>query len=142
FTAYSTTEPLGAAERHVFRVRPDGSGVERMTTGRGWHAALVAKKTGWWVDIASDADTPSRQRMFSSSGETDLPGKAPAVDPGRYPKWEFLTIPGPDGSRLPARLLKPAGFEPSKRYPAVVYHYGGPASQVIVDRWGGRDAWH
>ena len=60
----------------------------------------------------------------------------------RCRSWEFLTIPGPDGSRLPARLLKPAGFDPSKRYPVLIYHYGGPGSQVVDNNWGGRSVWH
>jgi dipeptidyl-peptidase-4 len=41
-----------------------------------------------------------------------------------------------DGARLEARLVKPAGFDASKKYPVIVYVYGGPHSQVVRDAWG------
>ncbi len=145
FTGYPTEPLLAAAERHVVSVRLDGSSPGRLTTGRGWHAVTAAPAGGWWVDSWSDADTPPRLRLIDPDGREaafKLPSNPPKIDPASLPKFEFLTVPGPEGSTLPARLLKPEGFDPDRRYPVVTYHYGGPASQVVVDRWGGRDAWH
>src|SRR5437763_16303950 len=70
------------------------------------------------------------------------PASAAKSDTSAFANCEFLTIPGPDGSRLPARLLKPAGFDPSRRYPVVIYHYGGPGSQVVDNNWSSRGLWH
>jgi dipeptidyl-peptidase-4 len=71
-----------------------------------------------------------------------LPATASKIDTASLPKWEIFTIPGPDGSRLPARLLKPANFDASKRYPVIIYHYGGPNSQVVDNAWSARGLWH
>ena len=84
--------------------------------------------------------TPTR-RPAARCGRRAAAGRPPPLraatfDAAALPQWEFLTIPGPDGSRLPARLLKPAGFDPSRRYPVIVYHYGGPGSQVVDNAWG------
>lgn len=152
FTAFATTGiggfgGFGPADRQVLRAQLDGSVVESLTVRPGWHSAVVAPETGAWLHTWSDADTPARQAVRNLEGKETaarLPSAPPAVDPARLPKWEFVTVPGPDGLKLPARLLKPAGFDPARRYPVVVYHYGGPASQVVDNRWDtrGRTAWH
>lgn len=146
FTAFRT-EGLGAADRHILRARLDEDRWEVLTTEPGTHAAQPAPRTGAWVHAWSTADSPTRSEVRSADGSTvPLPWEPPSrYDPASLPGYEILTIPGPDGSRLPARLLKPQGFDPSRRYPVVVYHYGGPGSQVVLNRWSGsnrRDLWH
>ena len=147
-TAYATGE-LGAAERHVFEGRLDGSSFARLTHQPGWHGADVSD-TGYWAETVSDADTPPQRfvRHFEREKLDRLPYEPPAFDVATLPRWQFFTIPGPDGSRLPAQLLLPAGFDPAdseKRYPVVTYHYGGPGSQVVTNNWPAgrlRSLWH
>jgi dipeptidyl-peptidase-4 len=142
------TEGLGPIDRKVARVRLDGAGGgepswEVLTPEAGWHQALASPRTGSWVHSWSDANTPPRSEVRLASGRTAfLPNQPPKLDAAALPKWEFLTIPGPEGSRLPARLLKPAGFDPARRYPVIVYHYGGPGSQEVNNNWGARGVWH
>jgi len=142
-TAFPTAG-LGAIDRRVFRVNLNGDGWEVLTPEPGNHAAVVSPRTGAWVHTWSDADTPTRSEVRPAGGgkPVPLPSAPPTFDAAALPKWEFLTIPGPDGSRLPARLLKPAGFDPSRHYPVIVYHYGGPGSQVVANAWSPRDLWH
>ncbi len=144
------TSELGAIDRHVARIRLGGSGKsdkdswEVLTPGPGTHVAVASSRSGAWVHITSTADTVPHGEVWTASGRTPpvpLPGTGPAFDPESLPKWEFLTIPGPDGSRLPARILKPAGFDPGRRYPVITYHYGGPGSQVVDNSWAPRAAW-
>jgi len=143
------TAGLGAVDRKVARLSLNSldSDIKLwkvLTPEPGAHQALVSPKTGAWVHGWSDADTPPRAEIRMAAGGAPLPlPSSPAVfDAASLPKWEFLTVPGPEGSRLPARLLKPAGFDPSKRYPVIVYHYGGPGSQVVDNAWSARGAWH
>jgi dipeptidyl-peptidase-4 len=147
-TAYRT-EGLGPADRQVFRagLSNDSNAIwEPLAAEPGTNAAAVAPRGGGWVHTWSDADhLPVQEVRTASGGKLALPFTAPAgYDPATLPKWELFTIPGPGGSRLPARILKPAGFDPSRKYPAIMYHYGGPASQVVVNQWDGRrrDLWH
>ncbi len=75
----------------------------------------------------------------------ELPQEAPGIDRATLPEWQFLMIPGPDGSTLPARFLEPAGKRRKSGHPVIMYHYGGPASQQVVDAWSSnpvRDLWH
>lgn len=143
-TAYRT-DGMGPADRQVFRAGLGQESWEPLTSEPGTHEALVAS-TGDWVRTWSDADTPPRSEIRTASGKTvPLPYAPPSgYDPTALPKWEPLFIPGPGGVHLPARLMKPAGFDPGRRYPVIMYHYGGPASQVVFNRWDTRrrDLWH
>jgi dipeptidyl-peptidase-4 len=142
-TGYPTST-LGPIDRKIARVRLDRDGWEVLTPEPGQHQAVVSPRTGGWVHTWSDADTPPKVEVRTEEGGKTLalPTAPPKLDFASLPKWEFLTIPGPDGSRLPARLLKPAGFDPSQRYPVITYHYGGPNSQVVDNFWSPRGLWH
>ncbi len=143
-TAFHTAG-LGPAERQVLRVRFDGD-AESLTLRAGWNTARVAPRGGLWVHGWSDLGTPERQAVRRRDGSevAVLPSAPPLFDPAAVARWELFTIPGPEGAQLPARLLKPAGFDPARRWPVLMYHYGGPASQVVVNRWEGtlRGLWH
>ena len=142
------TGGLGPIDRRVARLRldaePEFNNWQVLTPEPGNHKALVSARTGAWVHTWSDADTPPRDEVQPAAGGAPipLPSTPPTFDVAALPKWELFTIPGPDGSQLPARLLKPAGFDPTRRYPVIVYHYGGPGSQVVDNAWSPRGAWH
>jgi dipeptidyl-peptidase-4 len=50
---------------------------------------------------------------------------------------EFVKLKAKNGMDLEARILKPANFDKSKKYPVMVYVYGGPHAQMIKDKWMG-----
>ena len=56
---------------------------------------------------------------------------------------EFIKVPGDDGTQLDAWLMKPANFDPAKKYPLIVFVYGEPAGTTVTNKWGGsRYLWH
>ncbi len=137
--------PLGARERRVFRVPLQGGEPREIGAGGGWNEALPAPAGGLWVHRWSSVNDPGRQVVRDDDGLeiAALPSKAPAIALETLPGWRWSSIPGPEGVPLPAAELDPpsAGAEPS---PVLVFHYGGPGSQVVADRWSGRtlDLWH
>jgi dipeptidyl-peptidase-4 len=59
------------------------------------------------------------------------------------PKPEFMTVPDAEGGTLNAWMLRPTDFDESREYPVLMYVYGGPGSQTVLDSWGGqRYLWH
>ena len=147
--------PLGAAERQVYRVPLSGGGARRLTTASGWHGAEVSPDGRFWLHTWNDADHPGWERVERLGAEGDqavvaeLPSEPPAFDPQSLPRWRFFEIDGPGGAKLPARMLVPPGVDPESPdeatpVPAIMYHYGGPGSQVVTDSWGsrGRGLWH
>ncbi len=145
FTAYGTGT-LGASERHVFTAALGGGEARQLTSSVGWHSALVSE-SGDWVHTFSDADSPPRQvvRRLGDGTSHALPNIPPMATVAALPKWRFFTLDGPEGSKLPAQIMLPSHQEPGKRYPVIMYHYGGPASQVVSQRWRDDDLrglWH
>jgi dipeptidyl-peptidase-4 len=56
---------------------------------------------------------------------------------------EFTQVDVGDGVKLSAYLMKPADFNPSRKYPILFQVYGGPGSQTVLDSWGGQQyLWH
>jgi dipeptidyl-peptidase-4 len=137
--------PLGALGRQIHRVGLDGSSAQVISASSGFHEALLSPGGRYRLDTESSAAAPARQVVRASDGRelARLPYQPPGFDASALPQREFLTIDDGAGNRLPASIIRPAGFDASKRYPAIMYHYGGPESQVVLDAWstGSRELW-
>jgi dipeptidyl-peptidase-4 len=74
------------------------------------------------------------------SDNAELKSKVAAL---ALPEPEFITVRAADGTALNGYMVKPTNFDPSRQYALLLYVYGGPGSQTVVDRWGGtRFLWH
>ncbi len=125
-------------ESHLYRVRPDGSGKVRITNEDGTHKATFSPDRRYFVDAYSNRNVLPSLALYDASGKRlatlwENPADFLAAY-GLTPR-EFVTIPAPDGFALPASLLKPADFDPSKKYPVLIHVYGGPGSPIVLDRW-------
>ncbi|MGH9144675.1 MAG: DPP IV N-terminal domain-containing protein [Vicinamibacterales bacterium] len=147
--AYLIASPGSATERFLYRTRLDGRGsVERVTPAgaRGTHGYRISPDGRWALHTFSSADVPPRVDLISLPDHTvvrtlsdnlALVAKAAVA---ATPRTEFFTVDIGGGVNLDGSMIKPAMFDPSRRYPAIVYVYGEPASQTVVDRWGGSRA--
>jgi len=132
-------------QTQLYAVPLDGGAIEQLSKPNGTHAASFAKNASVYVDSWSNTATPPQIELFRASGEkiatllvNDL------ADPQHpYARYrdaqrpvEFGHLTAADGKTpLHYRLTKPADFDPAKRYPVVVYVYGGPAAQTVLDGW-------
>lgn len=128
-------------QRHVYAVGLDGRGLTRLTREDGHHAALLAPGGGAWLETFSSVDVPTRAALRAADGRwlgvvTD--GAIPALAGRRRSPVELGSFVTADGTRLFTGLVKPPDFDPSRRYPAVLYVYGGPHAQNVLDQWDGR----
>ncbi|HRN62394.1 MAG TPA: S9 family peptidase [Luteimonas sp.] len=142
-------EPAPApTERHVHAVPLDGGAIQTLSRERGVHDASFARNASVYVDSWSNTATPPQIDLFRADGvqlatllpnELDDPQHPYAPYRAAHRPTEFGTLTAADGATsLHYSLLKPAGFDPSKRYPVVVFVYGGPATQTVTDSWPGR----
>ncbi len=125
-------------ERQIYRVRLDGSHLERLSKEPGTHTLLLSPDGRFYVETFSDYKTPPVTRLFKSDGTFLATLDAPKNHLNDYAlgKTEFVTVTAPDGIKLYARLLKPPDFDPRKKYPVIVGVYGGPEVQIVRNEWG------
>jgi dipeptidyl-peptidase-4 len=137
---YFSAKEKSPLESHLYRVSFDGSGFSRVTKQDGIHEVRMAPGAAIFLDTYSNAATPPSQRLYRVDGsllaalnENQVPQLA---DYGLSPV-EFLTIRSSDGVPLNAMMIKPPDFAPSRKYPVIVYTYGGPGVQIVLNGWGG-----
>ena len=143
---YFTATEKSPLERHLYRVGLDGSGFARITKEEGTHAMKFAPGAEAYVDTYSTNLVPPRQDLMHADG-TRLgvinENKVPALDELHLSPVEFLQVKSHDGVELNAMMIKPPNFDPAKKYPVLVYTYGGPHAQVVTNSWGGAGTlWH
>jgi dipeptidyl-peptidase-4 len=117
-----------------------------LTSGDGWNNVTMSGDARRYLLGYNDPAQPPQVSLHDASGEriawlveNRLDAShpyAPYLD--RHVLPEFGTLPAADGTPLYYQLYKPAGFEPGKRYPAVLLVYGGPTVQTVQRRWGER----
>jgi dipeptidyl-peptidase-4 len=150
--AYFTASPNSAAQRHLFEVALDKPGRARRVTPLkrdGTHSYDIAPDAGVAVHTYSALDYPPVVNLISlPNHETvrtlvtnaELRQKVAALE---LPSMEFFTVPIGGGTELDGWLFKPPGFDAELAYPVLVYVYGEPAGQTVLDRWGGTSQlWH
>jgi dipeptidyl aminopeptidase/acylaminoacyl peptidase len=144
--AYFTATKDSAAATHVYRVRLDGTELERLTERRGTHSASFDDSFRYFIDTVSDVHTPPQTWLHRTDGERVRAIEPNAVDHLRHYRLnrpEFLQVKARDGFVLEAMLIKPPDFDPTKKYPVLCYQYSGPQAPVVRDRWGGPTyLWH
>ena len=146
---FSSTEE-GPEQRHLYRVRLDGrGGVEQLTTERGTHSITMTPGTPYFIDSHSTLASPpvitlrrtdggAAVRTLVDNAQARARVRALAIrDP------EFFSFRTSDGVELRGWMIKPANFDPNKKYPVLQYVYGGPGSQLVTDAWNAsRYLWH
>lgn len=140
---YFTATEASPLERHLYRVPVHGGVVERLTREPGTHSLRAAPGCVAFLDAYSTASSIPDFRLVSAEGKLMRSlayEKPPQLDRFQLGKVQFVTLTAADGTSLHASLLRPADFNPKKRYPVVVYVYGGPHAQVVRNGWGGRTA--
>jgi dipeptidyl-peptidase-4 len=125
-------------ESHLFSVSLKGK-QHQLTMENGTHSPTVQEGGTYFIDSYSSIDVPSKTALKSTAGKV-LRELASASDPfeGTNIRKPMLgSITGPDGSTLYTRTYLPFDFDPAKKYPVLVYVYGGPHAQMVTNRWNG-----
>lgn len=144
---YYYSAEVSPAQRHAYRVRVTAGKTasrsrigrpEALTSERGVHSVRLLEDC--LIDTYSSFSNPGvclRKRLDGKTLDTLYTLSDPLED-YVFPSMEFGCVPSADGRfENHYRLLKPCGFDPSKKYPLLVYVYGGPHSQMVTDSWLG-----
>jgi dipeptidyl-peptidase-4 len=140
---YVSTE-ANPLERQLYRVGFDGGGERRITEGAGSHRISMASGCGNFLDTYSSLQSPPETTLRSSDGAQESVfrrANRTVVDEFDLKIPEIISFTGPavghEKTTLYGRLIKPPGFDPSRKYPLIVNVYGGPHDQSVRDAWSG-----
>jgi len=139
--AYFSGTERSVRDLDVYRVKLDGSGLQRLSEKAGYHAATFNASRTRYVDRWNDVTTPDQVRVYTSDGKVARVVEENRVAVlGEYdlPQPEFFTVKNRDGFVMEAVMYKPKNFDPSKKYPVYQYLYAGPHAQTVVNRWNGQ----
>ena len=143
---YFTAKEKSPMESHLYRVGMNGNGFGRITREDGTHMVNLSPSADFFVDTYSNTSQPPRQDLYRvEGGKTATLNENVVAELANYhlSPVEFSTVPAKDGTSLNCFLIKPPQFDPSKKYPVIVYTYGGPHAQVVTNAWmGGTMLWH
>ncbi|MBQ6762169.1 MAG: DPP IV N-terminal domain-containing protein [Bacteroidales bacterium] len=148
---YYTSAEVSPIENHLYKMSikaPAKNAIKKakfgkpvaLTPERGWHTISMNGACTWFFDRYSNLDTPAVTLLRSTDGK-DTRTLQEAADPlAGYASCavELGTVPSADGQfDNYYRLYYPKDFDPAKKYPVILYVYGGPHSQMVQDSWLG-----
>ncbi len=149
---YFIASPGNATQRSLFRVKLDGKGkLERITpkTETGIHTYDISPDGKWAFHTSSAFDAPPTIQLVNLPGHKvirTLVDNAKLRDNLKKIAWgkdEFFQVDIGNSVKLDGWMMKPYNFDPSKKYPVLVYVYGEPAAQTVLDGWSARNGlWH
>lgn len=135
---YFTALEKSPIEIHLYRARFDGSGLERISSEDGSHGISMRSDGAYYVDRFSTITTPPSLRLHSRDGTAVATLADPRIDLVTPLSLQFpdqTTIPARDGFPMPAEILKPREFDPNRKYPVILYVYGGPSAPTVANAW-------
>ena len=136
---YFAANPTGATEQQVMVAHQNGK-IETLSKKAGWNEAIFSKNLKYYINIWSDINHPAQYTICQNNGKElatlldnhELLEKLAVYELG---KKEFFTLTTSEGVTLNGWMIKPADFDPSKKYPVIMYQYGGPGSQKVLNMW-------
>ncbi len=146
---YFTGSEVSTTEKHLYRqslVTQSPEVVNRVSRRSGWHEVSMDADARVYVDTFSSSRQPPQLSLHTVDGErlawlveNRLDDEHP-YGPYRngHRPTEFGSIVAPQGHKLHYRLIRPADFDPEKRYPVFVHVYGGPTHRMVTDSWSRR----
>ncbi len=126
---------ISPMETQLFSIRLNGKDKTRVTTEPGMHAVSFSPDTSYFTDSYSNKDTPARRVLRTAQGAEYAvlreSNRAVAEEYNILPP-EVVAIKAADGkTELYGLLTKPSGFQTGRKYPAIVFVYGGPGAQSV-----------
>lgn len=134
---YYTSTEVSPLQRHFYKVNIKNGKKVRITGKHGTHSVSPSKSGRFFLDFYTSTDVPRAVDIQDEKGRHFAPlyvAPNPLAD-YNLGVTELDTIKSEDGQDLYTRIIKPYNFDESKKYPVVVYVYGGPHAQLITDSW-------
>ena len=135
---YYTSAEVSPVDNHLFRVDLKTGKTNRLTSVEGWHDVNMSGDCRYFIDSYSSLNVPRVIALRQNDGKEVrelLKAENPTKD-YNFGEITLGTLKTADGQfNNYYRLIKPMNFNPSEKYPVIVYVYGGPHSQMVKNTW-------
>lgn len=135
---YFLSNKDNAIESQLFRVSLRDKSITRITREAGTHSVAISPAANTFVDTFSTAIIPPRQDLYRMDGSRAAiinENKVPELAEYHISPVEFSSTSASDGTKLYLRIIKPPNFDPARKYPVLIFTYGGPHAQVVTNAW-------
>jgi dipeptidyl-peptidase-4 len=139
---YFTSSETSPLDRQLYSVQLTGADKRQLSTGSGTHSIAMGPGGRFYLDTFSSVSSPPRTTLHSGDGKelgVYRDADRRIADQYQLLPTELTSFKGAEGTLFYARLIRPAGFDPAKKYPAIVLVYGGPGAQGVRNSWAGAD---
>ncbi len=134
---FVTTTKESPVERHYYKINLKTAKIRKLTKGHGIHFDSHNSKGNFIIDRFNSLKVPGITRVLNSDGKIVKvihKSKNPIAD-YNVGKIRIFTIKSKNNIDLYSRMITPPNFDPAKKYPVIVYVYGGPGVQIIYNTW-------
>ena len=127
--------------RNIYRINIVKGEPQKLSPQPGFNSATFSEQGKYFLHRHTDAVTPTVITLHDANGKElrvleDNSELRATLAAAQLPQKEFITLPAADGiTQLNGWIVKPAGFNPNKKYPVVMVQYSGPNSQQVQDRF-------
>ena len=136
-THYFQTTKLGAVNRNVASV--DSKGIFKLLNDTpGWESCSFSADMSYYIRNWSDFNTPPQYTLWSTAGKKIADLEMNTAYASKYasaPKYDLTIVKNAEGQDMNAMVMKPANFNPNRKYPLLMYQYNGPESQEVTNKW-------
>ncbi|TAE32636.1 MAG: S9 family peptidase [Cytophagales bacterium] len=155
---YYTSTEVSPLERHLFVIDTDGKNKRRLTQTAGRHTINLAPATSdrgdgpqkgnglYYIDRYSNTTTPTQVELWDTKGTKIKSLETNArvteyVSKNAFSGKELVNFTTSDGQKIDISIIKPADFDPAKKYPVMLDIYGGPGAQSVYNDYS-TSGWH
>lgn len=143
---YFQSNEKGSSNRIVASVNIKTGKQKILTDETGTHNASFSTDFSYFIDQFSTANTPPVFTLRNNNGSIlktleDNSFLVSYANKKEIQKLEFIEIPTKNGIKLKSYMIKPINFNPDKKYPVLMYVYGGPGSQTVTNSWDSLNYW-
>jgi dipeptidyl-peptidase-4 len=137
--AYFTATKESPLNSDVYSVELKTGKILNIGTRNGSHYTVLNKNGKYYIDIFNDTTTAREYSVVSTKGKLVevLQEDANPITDYELGKMTMFSIDAEDGTELFCRMITPPAFDPQKKYPVIVYVYGGPHAQLVTNSWMG-----
>ncbi len=138
--AYFAANPNGPTDQQVMIAHANGK-TEVLSQKAGVNNAVFSNNFKYFINTWSDLNHPVQYTLCQNNGKVlqtlidnqELVQKLSDYDLGTKELFSFTTS---EGVLLNGWMVKPKDFNPAKKYPVIMYQYGGPGNQQVLNQWG------